>query len=842
MLAAGLLAPALVTLNFWHARIDRALSMSLGHAVETKGIHLKLFGGLGFEIGNVRIAEDPRFGVEPVARMETLRATLALRSLWMRRIEFSSLVFVRPSLNVVRNAEGKFNVESLWKVAAAGAPHAGPASGSAGASEPFERLPRIQIEQGRINFKSDNSKKVYLVDNLDLQVTPPGSASEPWRLRFAGRPNRTDFRLSPDSRFRGEAAFGPFTAALRSEAGSLAHVDLAAENAFVGDLLKILTGNDHGVHGTLNLNLHLAGTTTLLRLSGTADLRDLHRWDRLPPPGGSLLHSDLSALVDLQKESIELRSLSIPLTQGYVRVQGSIDQVLDHPRADLQAELRTVELKAIVDVAKEFTTRLDPGLTAAGVLNGRLRMDGAPDAVSGTVTVTGGRLEQKGLEQAARLSSFDVVFDGATCEASPFAVNLGEGGKLSVALKWDIAKKAIAARLEGEDVRLASFLPWTRALGTRWGKADFSSGNVALRVSARAGGGQTALEGWAQISDAVLNAASVNQPVRVSSARLEFQPGKVKVKPFSARLGTIELSGSFLAHLVAAGATPETLAIAPPLIEFDFHSSELELAELDRLLDPRNRSGSFLGINWGGARGPNFFNGISAKGTLDAAALRYRRMAIGNFKAALEFRDRTLEVKSFSGEFAGGSQNGKATVRFGMGAPEFDLESRFANLDVNQLTRESAAWSGIFSGKLSGVLRLAGEGWNPAEIQDHLGGSGEAAGVNLSLQGIDVTRGLSKPDLATRIASLSAAFQIAKKEILLTELKMVPAMPGARPARSEPRQTLTVSGTVGFDHSLDLVVAEKAGGPRFHWGGNLREPQISETTLSLRSGSEAPVH
>ena len=131
------------------------------------------------------------------------------------------------------------------------------------------------------------------------------------------------------------------------------------------------------------------------------------------------------------------------------------------------------------------------------------------------------------------------------------------------------------------------------------------------------------------------------------------------------------------------------------------------------------------------------------------------------------------------------------------------------------------------------MLRLAGEGWNPAEIRDHLGGSGEAAGVNVALQGIDLTRGLSKPNLATYLASFSASFQIAKKEIVLTELKMVPATPGARPARSDPRKALLVSGTVGFDRALDLVVAEKAGGQRFHWGGSL---------LSLRSGSEVPVH
>src|SRR5262249_32679681 len=146
-LAAGLLAPLLVTLNFWHVRVERALSRSLGHPVTTRSIHLKLFGGLGFEIDNVRVEEDPRFGAEPLARMETLRATLAPRSLWSRRFEFSSLVFVHPSLNVVRNEQGRLNVETLWKAASAAASGGSNKTPRDLGADKYEPLPRIQIDQ-----------------------------------------------------------------------------------------------------------------------------------------------------------------------------------------------------------------------------------------------------------------------------------------------------------------------------------------------------------------------------------------------------------------------------------------------------------------------------------------------------------------------------------------------------------------------------------------------------------------------------------------------------------------------------------------------------------------------
>src|SRR4051812_29236918 len=99
LLIAGVLAPVVVSLNLWRGRIVAALSNGLGRPVRTGAIHLKLFGGVGVELDNVVIGEDPRFGVEPFIRMETMRATIALSSLWSDGMRFSRVVFVRPSLN-----------------------------------------------------------------------------------------------------------------------------------------------------------------------------------------------------------------------------------------------------------------------------------------------------------------------------------------------------------------------------------------------------------------------------------------------------------------------------------------------------------------------------------------------------------------------------------------------------------------------------------------------------------------------------------------------------------------------------------------------------------------------
>ena len=179
--AAGILllvslAVPWVTVTFWRQGIVAALSQGLGRPVRIGAVHLRLLDGPGFQIDNVVVAEDPRFGFEPFARMESLRARVALRSLWQRRFRFSTLVFVRPSLNVVRAAGGQWNLGALWSAAGLAAPgHSALVPPVPTAAGGFLRPPKIRVESARINFKSQGEKQVYVIDDLDLDLTPPST-------------------------------------------------------------------------------------------------------------------------------------------------------------------------------------------------------------------------------------------------------------------------------------------------------------------------------------------------------------------------------------------------------------------------------------------------------------------------------------------------------------------------------------------------------------------------------------------------------------------------------------------------------------------------------------------
>ncbi len=854
LLLLSLLLPLVVEVNSWQEKITAALSRELGRPVRTGQIRLKLLGGPGFEIENVVVGEDPRFGIEPFARMETLQATVGLRSLWQDRMQFSSLVFVRPSLNVVLNGDGHWNLETLGESLgeSLGAVDGGPASSMLEAARletgsvepaseeeslpsfpPFRSLPVIRVDSGRINFKSQNQKKVYVIDALDLELLPPSSSGQPWKLWFEGTPNRTDFPLHPISRVRGEAEFGPldFASGIHAETGTPLRLDLAAENALLGDLLKVFTGNDYGMHGELNLRFHLTGTTSLLRLTGEVGVEDLHRWDLLPPAVASTLRAQIAGILDVQGGSLQLTSIAVPLAEGAVVIRGEVESLFHDPQPDWSAQFRRVPLAVIVDIVKQFTPDLDTQLLAEGVVDGRLHMEGAARSWVGSLSLSEGVLEEKRSGQIARLADFRAVFEGKTGRAEPVTVSFEQGGDLEAAVRWDLENWESTIQLRGETLPTASFLQWARAFGSRWGEADLAGGDLSFEIGvATAAGKPPQLTGWAELSGAELKSRAVNQPVQVSSARLEFQPGEVRAGPFVAVLGGMELTGNFLAKPGVAGKNNRLE------VEFDFHASGIDIAELDQLLNPRHRPGAFFGFGRGSNRGSPFFDGLSARGTLHTGWVGLGGTGIENFDAAVDFRDRLLTIEHFRGEFAGGTQIGSAAIRFDSDSPAFHLESHYANMDLDRLTEASAGWGGFFSGKLNGSHRLESSGGNLNEILDRLEGSGEVAGSDLVLHGLDLSGAPSPADLnpVTGFASLSASFHIGGREVLLEELRAVTGAGTVRGRESAPElPALIVTGSVGFDRTLDLNVRRESGGHQYHWAGTLAEPRLTETVALL---------
>ena len=176
VVAVGIAAPFLGA-DRYAEQIRTGLETALGRRVEFGDVRFNLFTGPGFSISKVVIQEDPAFGREPFAYVESLDARPGLWALMMGRLEFASLRLEDARLNLTRMESG---AGAAWNFA------------ELLHRTKFEALPALYLRSGRINFKFGDTKSVFYVTDTDLDVSPPSALSGEWRVRFSGQPARTD--------------------------------------------------------------------------------------------------------------------------------------------------------------------------------------------------------------------------------------------------------------------------------------------------------------------------------------------------------------------------------------------------------------------------------------------------------------------------------------------------------------------------------------------------------------------------------------------------------------------------------------------------------------------------
>ena len=242
--------PPLINANRYQRQIAHSIGASLGRPVHLDNASLHLLPVPGLTLSNFVVSEDPAFGAEPTIRANTVEATLRLVSLWRRPVEFSTVRFVEPSVNLVRNAQGRWNLGDVLLHAS----HVNTAPTAQTHAGPAPRFPYIEATGGRVNIKLGDEKLPFSLTDAEFALWLP-SPSE-WRVRLKGEPARTDTNLNDPGTLRMEAELQ------RAETANGIPVDLhlSWHDAPLGEASRLVNGDDLGWRGTLNLDATVAGT------------------------------------------------------------------------------------------------------------------------------------------------------------------------------------------------------------------------------------------------------------------------------------------------------------------------------------------------------------------------------------------------------------------------------------------------------------------------------------------------------------------------------------------------------------------------------------------------------
>jgi AsmA protein len=266
------LVPPLMNANRLSRRIAASMSESLGRPVHLDNVTLHLLPMPGFTLENLVVSEDPEFGNEPAIRANTVEATLRPSSLWRRQVEFSTIRFVEPSLNLVRNKDGRWNLQGLLMHAAKvqAAPTEQRTAG------PAPRFPYIEATGARVNLKLGEEKQPFSLTDADFALWSP--SPDHWQVRVEAKATRTDENIADPGTMRLEGSL--------ERAATMAEVpiDLQASwrDAPLGEASRLLTGDDAGWRGSLTVETEVVGTLGEAKVKTTVHAEDLRRADFVP--------------------------------------------------------------------------------------------------------------------------------------------------------------------------------------------------------------------------------------------------------------------------------------------------------------------------------------------------------------------------------------------------------------------------------------------------------------------------------------------------------------------------------------------------------------------------------
>lgn len=352
------LTPPLVNANRYRSRIADTMSASLGRPVHLDSVSFHMLPAPGFTLSNLVVSEDPAFGAEPTIRADSVEASLRVSSLWHRPVEFSTVRFINPSVNLVRNADGRWNLADVLLHASRvdSAPtvqrHVGPTP----------RFPYIEATAGRVNLKLGLEKTPFSLTDADFALWLP--SPQRWRVRLVGHPARTDIDINDPGTLRLEGELH------RADIATAVPVNFRASwhDVPLGQASRILTGDDQGWRGTLNLDATLAGTLGDARLGTKLTLGDLRRAEFFPTHP---LDLQMQCAAGLQLRPAALSGLQCtlpddapePLTLAAAQVD------LQHPaQATMRLKAEAVPTRWALLWAALFSPRIPTDLPSAGTL------------------------------------------------------------------------------------------------------------------------------------------------------------------------------------------------------------------------------------------------------------------------------------------------------------------------------------------------------------------------------------------------------------------------------------------------------------------------------------------
>ncbi|MBZ5676344.1 MAG: AsmA family protein [Acidobacteriia bacterium] len=626
--------------------IERALERGLGRKVEVGGIRLTLFPGPvprpGFTLERVTIHEDPRAGIEPLAYVESLGASVRFLSLFQRKLEFASLNLNDATINMVKTDAGPWNFQFLLEN--------GPANS--------KRIPAIRMRAGRVNFKFGDTKSVFYFNDADLDVTPSSDGS--MELRFGGAPSRTDRSTQEFGRF-----FVRGTAAPESRRLDL-KVEL--ERSPLAETLRWMDPRGFDVHGTVALDAQLSGPPSHLDVAGKIQLADVHRWDLVPNEVGGLKLGFGGAL-DLGGERLDLQTTADRSVSPMVIRFRSWD-FLKSPHWDAGVDLQQVPLATMLAVCRHMGATLPENLAAQGSVSGSVTYN-EPQGMQGRVVVRDASLSVPAAETdaapvEAAVATLDIAGRSISLESA--SVHIGEKQSAEIEGSYDLDQpRSLDLKITTRGLSVAAM----RSFGLEAIPLLDQTPQGTWRGWARYQGGDWS--GESELQNARIALDGLAEPLVIKSASVSLNGKRVAVSRLQAKAGSIAFTGSYRWEPGSERSD-----------KFDLKIDEADIAELSRLFAPallRDRGFLARTLRLGGnAPVPAWLKAIQTEGAVSIGSLTAGDLRLHAITAQVKWNGPMAQFTDLTGLSDPAEFAGDLSVDLGTGTPHYHFDGKVTDI------------------------------------------------------------------------------------------------------------------------------------------------------------------
>ncbi len=796
-----------------HAYLVAHLERAFGRQVEVVSFDARILPRPQLDANGATVGEDSSFGHEYFLRAERLSAGLRWTGLLKGHFEFGTMSLNKPSLILVRNVQGRWNLEG-WLPPAKPEALQGPRSyGPPSPVAPVNRLQKIDFDEGRINFKAGDDKLPIAFTNVSgsVEQTSPGR----WQLHLEAQPWRSGVSLQSAGTINVSGDVAGTSTRLQP-----AEITLHWSEASLADAFRLLRGQDYGLRGVFALDGTAKSGTD--KEDGPGDWKfsvqgragQIHRWDLTERADNPRLNVNVNGRWNVGARSLVAEEIAVegPRSnfRGMFRLAGG-----SAPSMELRMDSLGIQASDLLAWYRAFHPGVDEGVRAEEYFTGGMIWRGWPLTLeSAALSSSGGTVKVPGFAEPLRIGPVSGGRERSTLAIGPVRVAVGGdirdvtapkrrrvalamSNAADLTLIHDLNTQSGSISIEGNFFKVEDFLKLTTAFGHRL--------NHGWELSGQA----TAVTKWEWktpfigiwngrigFNKATLTVAGLNQPLKISESALDWIDGR-RV----ARVMRVEgFGGMWAGNIEEKARADEENGQA---WNFHLRVDQLDAADLDRWVGPRARPNwlqkllpTLLGGAAPSAPASELVRRVNAEGELEIAKLTIEKLKLEQVVAKGSLRDLQLDLREAQAQWAGGKVQAKINAKF-LPRPVYEIAAKLERVNLAQLpgTGRNAE---RFGGVASGTLQLKTEGVGRDELLGKLAGRGEFRLSKVEFRGWDVNASVADGAVRSGVshwATGECSLLLRDSSILLDDFRL-----------DGGKQLTLVNGTLSFGRNADLSI------------------------------------